>query len=67
MGGDKRQWEAMHHIREDIDQISRDLDYGRFDPREIRARIQRADYDLQRVQSELDYKNKRRGGYYRSY
>jgi hypothetical protein len=72
MGGDRRQWDHMQAIRRDIDDISARVESGRFDPRDIRNRIDRANADLDRVQAQLDYKRNApsgppQGGFYRPY
>jgi septal ring factor EnvC (AmiA/AmiB activator) len=63
MGGDRRQWQALHDVRADIDDISAQVDSGNFDPRDMRNRIQRANDNLRAIQAQLDNKNNRpRGG-----
>jgi septal ring factor EnvC (AmiA/AmiB activator) len=72
LNGDRRQWQQMQAIRSDIDDISARVESGRFDPRDIRNRIDRANADLDRVQAQLDYKRNApsgppQGGFYRPY
>jgi hypothetical protein len=69
MGGDRRQWQALQDVRADIDNISSRVESGNFDVRDIRNRIQRADYNLQAIQAQLDDKHNtpsrpRGGGFY---
>jgi hypothetical protein len=62
----------MRSIRADIDDISARVENGRFDRRDIRDRIDRANADLDRVQAQLDYKRNApsgppQGGFYLPY
>jgi hypothetical protein len=62
MGGDRRQWDGLQAVRANIDDLNAQLDSGRFDIRDVRARIQQGHDDLLRVQDQLEDKNKHRGG-----
>lgn len=63
--GDRRLWSSLHDIRSNIDGIYDDANRGRYDG--LRSRIRQANDDLNRLQGQMEYNNKRRGGYYRPY
>ncbi len=64
--GDRSLWAGLRDIRSNIDGIYDDANRGRYDG--LRNRIQRANDDLRRLQDQMEYNNKRRGGgYYRPY
>ena len=64
-GGDRRLWGGLRDIKSNIDGIYDDANRGRYDG--LRNRIQRAHDDLRRLQDQMEYNNKRHGGYYRPY
>jgi hypothetical protein len=63
-GGDRRLWDGLHDIRDNIDRIRYQLDDRHSDDRDIRSQIGRAHDDLSHLQAQMEYQNKRRGGYY---
>jgi hypothetical protein len=65
--GDRRLWEGLRGIRSNIDRIYDQANSGRYDSRELHYRIDQAHNDLRSLQSQMEYNNKRRGGYYRPY
>ena len=64
-GADRRIWGNLQDIRRNIDSISSQVSYGRYDGRDVRYQIRRTDDDLNRLQAQLEYNTKHRGGYYR--
>jgi len=60
---DHRLWSNLHDIKSNIDGIYDDANRGRYDG--LHSRIQQANDDLRRLQDQLEYNNKRHGGYYR--
>lgn len=65
--GDRRLWENLRGIRSSIDRIYEQASSGRSDSRELHYRIDQAHNDLRSLQDQMEYNNKRRGGYYRPY
>jgi len=61
--GDRRLWAGLHDIKSNIDGIVDDQKSHHYDG--LHGRIQQANDDLRRLQDQMDYNNKRRGGYYR--
>ena len=66
--GDRRLWEGLRDIRGNIDRIDSQVRDDRFDGRQVSYQIRQANDDLTRLQAQMEYSNKRRGGgYYRPY
>ena len=65
--GDRRLWENLRGIRSNIDRIYDQANSDRYDSRELHYRIDQAHNDLRSLQDQMEYNNKRRGGYYRPY
>jgi len=67
IGADRRLWGNLQDIRRNIDSIGYQLSGDRYDGRELRDQIRRSNDDLDRVQAQLEYNSKRKGGYYKPY
>ncbi|MEP6670403.1 MAG: hypothetical protein ABJF10_14680 [Chthoniobacter sp.] len=65
-GTDRRIWGNLQDIRRNIDSLNDQVSNGRYDGRDVRNQIRRADDDLNRLQAQLEYNSKRKGGYYRN-
>jgi len=63
LGGGRRQWDEMRRIQGDIDALNDQVSTGRFDLRDVRARIQQEHDDLVRVGQQVQDKGKYQRGY----